>query len=390
MFENLRVLEFASVLAGPAVGQFFAELGASVVKIENPITAGDVTRTWKTQGESTDDRSAYFCSVNWGKRSIGINMEMKEGISIVHRLVQQSDIVIASYKPGDAIRLGVDYPTLSALRPKLIYGQVTGYGSDDPRVGYDAVIQAEAGFMFMNGEPGGNSIKMPVALIDILAGHQLKEGILLAMLQQAKTGEGGFVEVSLMQAAISSLANQATNWLVGGKIPQKQGSSHPNIAPYGDVFRTLEGQEVLLAIGSDKQFRELCNILDFSYLGGDVRFATNVSRVGNRAVLHQLLQEKFSEFDSHTILTRLSRANIPAGIIRNLAQVFETRQAQEILVKSGDRTGVKTYVGAPRLKNSSHFLPPPHFGEHTVEILSDSLHILPHEIKNLISTGSVH
>ena len=135
---------------------------------------------------------------------------------------------------------------LRKLNPKLIYGQITGYGSDDPRVGYDAVIQAESGFMSMNGEPGGNSLKMPVALIDILAAHHLKEGLLLALIQQSRTGMGDFVEVSLIQAAIASLANQATNWLVSGKIPQKQGSAHPNIAPYGDVFTTSDGQEILL------------------------------------------------------------------------------------------------------------------------------------------------
>ena len=262
MFHELKVLELASVLAGPSVGQFFAELGAEVIKVENIHTGGDVTRTWKVKNEETDDRSSYFCSVNWGKKSIAVDLNRKEGKAIIYKLVEKSDIVIASYKSGDAEKLGVDYKTLSSLNPHLIYGQISGFGSSNPRVGYDAVIQAEAGFMFLNGEPDGPSLKMPVALMDILAAHHLKEGILLALLRKNQTGKGDFLEVSLLQAAVSSLANQATNWLVAGVTPQKQGSAHPNIAPYGDIFRTLDGHEILLAIGSDRQFNSLCKILN--------------------------------------------------------------------------------------------------------------------------------
>ena len=182
--KDIKVLELASVLAGPGVGQFFAELGAEVIKVENLKTCGDVTRSWKSAGEETDDRSAYFCSVNWGKQSIAIDLMTGEGREIVHHLAARSHIVIVSYKPGDADKLGVDYGSLSKDHPELIYGQITGYGSGNQRVGYDAIIQAEAGFMFMNGEPGGPSLKMPVALIDLLAAHQLKEAILIALLQR--------------------------------------------------------------------------------------------------------------------------------------------------------------------------------------------------------------
>ena len=223
IFSQLKVLELASVLAGPSVGQFFAELGAEVIKVENVRTKGDVTRSWKTAGENTDDRSAYFCSVNWGKKSIAIDLTHPEGRKIIHQLIPKIDVVIASFKPGDAVKLGVDHEVLAAINPQLIYGQITGYGSKNQRVGYDAVIQAEAGFMFMNGEPGRPSLKMPVALIDILAAHHLKEALLLSLLKRERTGRGGFVEVSLIQAAVSSLVNQATNWLVAGKMPGKLG-----------------------------------------------------------------------------------------------------------------------------------------------------------------------
>lgn len=389
MFEELKVLELASVLAGPSVGQFFAELGATVIKVENPKTFGDITRSWKGAGETTDERSAYFCSVNWGKKSIAVNLETVEGRNIVHRLAEQSDVVIASYKPGDSTKIGVDYETLGKLNPGLIYGQITGYGSNDERVGYDAVIQAEAGFMSINGEPGRTSLKMPVALIDILAGHHLKEGILLAMLQKTNTGKGGFVEVSLIQAAVSSLANQATNWLIGHKIPQKQGSAHPNIAPYGDVFTTADGYEIILAIGSDRQFVDLCELLGMRELALDPKFKTNALRVVNRNLLNHTLRERFSEYEAELIIKTLNHSKIPAGIIRNIKDVFETPQARELLLHSQDRTGLKTYVGSTNLKNSSHFLPPPNFGQHTIEILTEMLNLSKDAIDKLIFTGSV-
>ena len=389
MFENLKVLELASVLAGPGVGQFFAELGATVIKVENPKTSGDVTRSWRANGENTDDRTAYFCAVNWGKQSVAINLDSADGQRIVQKLAAQSDIVIASYKPNDAEKNGVDYPTLRKLNPSLIYGSITGYGPLDPRVGYDAVIQAEAGFMFLNGEPGKTSLKMPVALVDILAGHQLKEGILMALIRRQQTGEGGLVEVSLFQSAIASLANQATNWLIGGIIPQKQGSSHPNIAPYGDVFKTAEGHEVLVAVGNDRQFSHLCDLFGLSEIADDEKFKTNASRVVNRVILHHVLQERISMQSSEAIMTALHSSKIPAGIIQNIKEVFENPQAKQLLLKSGDLLGVKSYVGGPDQQMDSHFLPPPRYGEHTADVLQKWLKLDSKAIQKLISNGTV-
>ncbi len=385
MLSNIKVLELASVLAGPSVGQFFAELGADVIKVENLKTQGDVTRSWKGSGEQTDERSAYFSSVNWGKRSLAIDLTKKEGREIIHRLVAETDIVIASYKPGDGEKLEMDYKTLKKLNPKLIYGQITGYGSDNPRVGYDAIIQAEAGFMYMNGEQGGNSLKMPVALVDILAGHHLKEGLLLALLKKEKTGSGGFVEVSLIQAAIASLANQATNWLVAGSMPEKKGSAHPNIAPYGDVFRTKDGQEILLAVGNDRQFIDLCLLLKIVEISSDVRFSTNQVRVENRKELNQVLQERMNTVMGEAIIEALNNAKIPAGRIQNMKQVFEMPQAKELLFQSSYGTGVKTYVANTNADgdNDVHLLPPPSFGKHSYEILSQNLQFNSEYIKSL-------
>jgi crotonobetainyl-CoA:carnitine CoA-transferase CaiB-like acyl-CoA transferase len=372
MLKGLKILELASVLAGPGVGQFFAELGAQVIKVENLKTGGDVTRTWKGRDEQTDDRSAYFCSVNWGKKSIAVDLSSEEGKSIVQKLVAKSDVVIASYKPGDAEKLGVSYQQLLTNNQQLIYGQITGYGSDNDRVGYDAVIQAESGFIDLNGEKNGEPIKMPVALIDILAAHHLKEGLLLALLKRDRTGEGSLVEVSLIQAAISSLANQATNWLVAKKLPTRQGSAHPNIAPYGESFLTKDGQRILLAIGSDRQFFDLLNVLHLNTLSKNDKFISNHSRVIHRDELTTFLSQAIHQCDSKELMAKINAHKIPAGIIQNMKEVFEMNEASELLIKSDDITGVRTFATKMTgiWQPVTALLPPPHFGEHTEEILS--------------------
>jgi crotonobetainyl-CoA:carnitine CoA-transferase CaiB-like acyl-CoA transferase len=387
--KGLKVLELAAVLAGPGVGQFFAELGADVIKVENLKTGGDVTRSWKTSGEKTDDRSAYFCSVNWGKRSVAIDLSRAEGQQIVQDLASGVDIIIASYKPGDAEKLKVDYPTLSAKNPGLIYGQTTGYGSHNSRVGYDAIIQAEAGFMFMNGEPGGPSLKMPVALMDILAGHHLKEGLLLAMLEKNITGKGRLVEVSLIQSAVASLANQASNWLVANKLPRKQGSAHPNIAPYGDVFFSSDHKEIILAVGGNHHFQALCKILGLNDLAKDQKFSTNASRVENRQALNQEIQAKMNGFESEFLLKLLEKAKIPAGVINDMKQVFEIPEVSELIMESGGIKGVKTLAVQPDLRSFSHLAPPPHFGEHTRKVLSEFLNFTTEDLEKLVSNGII-
>lgn len=369
MFSNVKVLELASVLAGPSAGQFFAELGAEVIKVENLRTHGDVTRTWRGSGEQTDDRSAYFCSVNWGKKSVAVDLTTPEGRTIVHQLAARASIIIASYKPGDAEKLGVSYDQLKTNNPKLIYGQITGYGSDSERVGYDAVIQAESGFMDLNGEKAGQPTKMPVALIDVLAGHQLKEALLLALLKRERSGEGSFVEVSLIQTAISSLTNQATNWLVANKLPSRQGSLHPNIAPYGESFETKDGRRILLAVGSDRQFFDLLKILKIDPLVFENKFSTNHRRIENRDEMNMLLAKAIGELTASELFMQIHKFKIPAGIIQTVQEVFEMKEAKDILIQAHGLTGVRTFVASSTVEHTSRLLPPPHFGEHTDEIL---------------------
>jgi crotonobetainyl-CoA:carnitine CoA-transferase CaiB-like acyl-CoA transferase len=357
ILNGLRVIELASVLAGPSVGQFLAECGAEVIKIENAKTKGDVTRSWKLPSEDCESSiSAYFSCANWGKKSLCL--QLPEDIEKLKSLAANSDIVIASYKPGDAEKLKTDYESLKAVNPKLIYGHITGYGNESDRVGYDAIIQAEAGFTFMNGEKNGNPVKMPVALVDLLAAHQLKAGILLALLRREKTGEGAYVHVSLFEAAVCSLANQATNFLCTGHIPQRIGSEHPNIVPYGTIYRVKDGA-IVLAVGNDKQFRELCAVLGIPETAEDNRFTNNFERVKNREVLNQILSEAFLKFEKNKIFELLSERQVPAGLLRNMKEVFETPLAKGKVLSSGNFKGIRQIAfSIKNLPESLLFHPP--------------------------------
>lgn len=331
-FHNLRVLELAAVLAGPQVGQFFAELGAEVLKIEPP--AGDVTRTWRTPAEAPDAPvSAYFACSNWGKRSVVLDLTTDEGRAALHRLAAAADVVLASYKPGDAEKLGADYATLSALNPRLVYGHITGYGPGRPRAGYDAVLQAETGFMHLNAAgPGHEPQKMPVALMDLLTAHQLKEGLLTALYQRQHTGRGALVHVSLLDSALASLANQASSYLVTGHDPQPLGSGHPSIAPYGTVYEAADGLRLLLAVGADRQFRHLCEALGHAEWAADARFATNPARVQHRAALETLLRTRIAEVSGAALLAELERRAVPAGAVRTVGEALRHESAQAMLL----------------------------------------------------------
>lgn len=398
ILSNITVLELASVLAGPNVGAFFAEMGARVIKVENLKTGGDVTRKWKLPTEDKDaDISGYFSCANWGKESISVNVKKPEGLKIVYDLVKHSDIVLLNYKPGDAEKLKLDYPQLRKLKPNIIYAHLTGYGLDMPWAGYDAIIQAETGFTYMNGEPDSKPTKMPVALMDILAAHHLKEAILMALLKREKTGEGSFVTSSLFEAGIASLANQATNWLVGDKIPRRMGSDHPNIVPYGTVFKTADDKEVVLAIGSDRQFQILTDILGKPELADDERFKSNFERVQNRGALKAILANLISKKDRETLLKELRRRKVPSGAVNTMKEVFSHPIGRKMTLKSttGDGNPIKGHsTVAIHFRDNENpekiVSPPPHYGEHTIEILRDLLNFEDKKIETLISEEVIY
>jgi len=333
-FQDLLVIELASVLAGPAVGMFFAELGARVIKIENKRTGGDVTRNWKGPKEEAEAPfSAYYASVNWGKESRLVDLTEEAAQREIAGLIRSADIVISNFKPASARRLGMAYEQLSDANPRLIYAELTAYGEATARPAFDVILQAEAGFMFMTGMPGGAPVKMPVALIDLLAAHQLKEGILLALLERESSGQGGLVRTSLLASAVAALANQAANWLMGGHIPQRMGSAHPNIAPYGDVFDTLDEKPLVIAAGTEQQFRALCRQLELEGLASQTDFATNAARVRRRASLYRHLAPAFRQRKRSEWLELLGAQGIPVGAIRNMQEVFEWPQARNMILE---------------------------------------------------------
>ncbi|MBC6989232.1 CaiB/BaiF CoA transferase family protein [Hymenobacter sp. BT491] len=374
-FKGLVIIELASVLAGPQVGQFFAELGATVLKIEHAAQGGDVTRSWKTSAEPADtDVSAYFSSSNWGKQSVALDLTTAEGRAAIHTLIARADVVLASYKPGDAEKLCVDYETLANLNPQLIYGHITGYGPEVHRAGYDAVLQAEAGFMHLNALPGQAPLKMPVAMVDLLTAHQLKEGLLTALYRRARTGQGALVQVSLLDSALASLANQGTGWLVTGHDPQPMGSGHPSIVPYGTVYQAADGRRLVLAIGSDRQFQQLCAALGRPSWATDLRFATNSLRVTYRNELEELLQERIREVNGAELLLALEQRAVPAGAVRTVGEALTAKSAQHMLLPpcaafpySGLRTVAFRSNAWPVMPALSA---PPHIGQQSAAVLN--------------------
>ena len=333
IFENLRVVELASVLAGPAVGTFFSELGADVIKIENKTTGGDVTRKWRRPAETSKGPSAYYASVNWDKQSVFLDLRDEDDHAKALKFIKEADIVISNFKKGDDKKFGLTYDRIKEVNSSIIYAHISGFGKQSDRIAYDLILQAETGFMSINGQPDGPPTKMPLAMIDLLAAHQLKEGILCALIKQKEHPNQSFsIEVSLYESAVSSLINQATNWLMNSEVPQRIGSLHPNIAPYGEVFETKDQRSITLATGNDRQFEALCNILEAESLAEDAQFANNRNRVENRQLLEEKLHDYIKNWTAEDFLKQCEKHFVPAAEIKNIKQVFESAQAQEFLL----------------------------------------------------------
>lgn len=330
-FADLKIIDLSTVLAGPSVGTFFAELGAQVLKIEHPKNA-DVTRSWKLASEDASESvSAYFSAVNYGKTYLSLDLKNEKDYATFIDHVQKADILLSNFKKGDDEKLNVTDEQLRSINPSLIIGKITGFGNESDRVAYDLILQAETGFMSMNGTSNSGPVKMPVALIDVLAAHHLKEGLLIALLQRNQSSEIKTVSVSLYDAAICSLANQASNYLMEQHIPQRIGSLHPNIAPYGEIFSTKSNDLVTFAIGSNQHFEKLCDYLNCEELIIDDRFKENKDRVKNRMQLFEYLQEKIKLFDTVTLLNEMHQRYVPAGEIKNLQAVFQEQAAQNLI-----------------------------------------------------------
>lgn len=357
------VIEVAGVLAGPSAGMFLAEQGARVIKIENPVRGGDVTRGWKLASEaSTTDTPAYFCSVNWGKESLTLNLKQPEDQAFLHRLLAQADFLLSSFLPGQASKLGLDPAKLQTHYPHLILAEINGYGRDNARPAFDAIIQGEAGFTHLNGTPG-NTHKMPVALMDVLAAHQLCQALLLAYIKRLNSGEGSRVSVSLLQAGLSGLVNQASNWLVARQVPRAMGSAHPNIVPYGTAYPTAEGPPLILAVGNDRQFASLCKVLQLPLQD---KWTQNAGRVLDRDNLDQAIRHAISQHPSDALQAALRAADVPVGQVLRMDQAMGQDLALDILLQE---KGIRRFVGQglPRVALSS----PPALGAHTTAIRAE-------------------
>jgi crotonobetainyl-CoA:carnitine CoA-transferase CaiB-like acyl-CoA transferase len=386
--SNLRVIELARVLAGPWAAQTLADLGADVVKVEHPAR-GDDTRAWgppylKPPGEQGNHgESAYYLCTNRNKRSIAIDFATREGSELVCDLVKTADIVIENFRPGALAKYGLDHESLMRDNPRLIYCSITAFGQSGPyhhRPGYDFAIQGIGGLMSLtgvaDGEPGGGPMKVGVAVTDLAAGLYGAIGILAAVNARHLTGRGQHLDLSLFDTQVAMLANQASNFLVSGVVPQRMGNSHPNVVPY-QAFVTSDGH-LIVAVGSDEQFRRLCEEIGRPELGRDDRFATNRGRVENRAVLVPELAAALRSGRTATWLERLEAAGIPAAPINTIDQVFAEPQAaaRAIRVELPHPYGSAPSVASPvRLSATPprYHRAPPLLGEHTEEILRDEL-----------------
>lgn len=343
-FENLNVIDLSTVLAGPSVGSFFAELGARVVKIEHPEHP-DVTRSWKLENEPSDAPvSAYFSSINYGKKYLPLDLKKPEHRQQFIELTAAADVVLMNFKKGDQEKLDITDEILRQHNRQLIIGKISGFGDNSDRVAYDLILQAESGIMSMNGTPESGPVKMPIALIDVLAAHHLKEGLLIELLQKERLKmnyAGKSISVSLYDAAVSSLVNQASNYLMTGKVPERIGSLHPNIAPYGELFQTKDGKTITFAIGSNRHFEKLCRHLNLENLTEEVRFNSVQQRVENRQELFELLKPEVKKHEGSQLLQALHEQYVPCGEVKDLQAVFGQREAQQ-LVRTENIAGINT------------------------------------------------
>jgi crotonobetainyl-CoA:carnitine CoA-transferase CaiB-like acyl-CoA transferase len=380
---GLRVLELARILAGPWAGQILADLGADVIKVERK-GAGDDTRGWGPPFVAAADGghlgAAYFHATNRGKRSIELDFESQEGRRIVRKLAARSDVLIENFKVGGLAKFGLDYASLAPDNPRLIYCSVTGFGQTGPyapRPGYDLMAQGMGGIMGITGNPDGEPMRAGVPVSDIFTGVYSAVGILAALAQRKKTGRGGYVDTALVDTTVGILSNQALNYLVSGKVPQRMGNAHPNITPY-QVFPVADGH-IIIASGNDGQFAKLCAVLGEPDLAKDEKFIDNKSRLAHRAELIGHLCKLTAQLPRDALLEKLEAVGVPAGPINDLAQVFSDPQVVDrgmqierpsAAAAGGKIPGVRTPItldGAPMAAER----PSPRLGEHTDEILRE-------------------
>jgi crotonobetainyl-CoA:carnitine CoA-transferase CaiB-like acyl-CoA transferase len=390
---GIKVLDLTRILAGPYCTQALADAGADVVKIEEP-GKGDDTRGWGppfVRGES-----CYFLAVNRGKRSLTLNLKHARGRELLGRLIEGSDVLVENFRPGTLDRMGFSYEACRARNARLVYASISGYGRDGPlggRPGYDAVIQGEAGVMSITGEPQGPPLKVGASLVDVLAGMNATQGILLALLRRQHTGAGGRVDVSLLESALPPLAYHNTTWLLAGEVPRRLGNRHPSLAPY-ETFEAADGY-VIVGVGSEALWRAFCQAAGRPQLASDPRFATNAQRVSGYDDLRAELAPLVRSRPAAEWLRVLEGAGIPCGRVRSVAEALDGEQVRArglLLDLTHPTLGAGRFVGSPiELDGAGRGSrrPPPLLGEHTAEVLAERLGVGGPALEALRAEGVV-
>ena len=385
--DGVKVLDLTRVLAGPYCTMFLGDLGAEIVKIEQP-EVGDDTRGWGPPFAGGE--SAYFLCVNRNKKSITINLKSAEGINILKRLAESADVLIENFRPGTMEELGLGDIDLRAVNPRLVYASLSGFGADGPLrdvPGYDLIIQAWGGLMSVTGMPDGEPTKVGVAIMDIVAGLMLGKSIAAALYAREKLGVGQKIDTSLLEAEIACLINVGSNYLMEGKIPARWGNAHPTIVPY-QAFKTADGF-LVLGVANESIWRRFCAAIGRAELTDDPRFATNANRVENRKSLISILLEIFLARDTQTWLNLLQQAEVPCAPVQTIDQVFSEPQVhhRDMLVEVDHPTAGKVRMAGIPVKFSttpaSIRLPPPTLGQHTEEILKTWLGMKSEEVEEL-------
>ena len=384
--SHVKVLDLSRILAAPWAGQILADLGAEVTKVERP-GAGDDTRLWgppflKGPDGSDTQEAGYYLAVNRGKRSITVSLDKPEGQRIVRELAAKADIVLENYKAGTLARYGLDEASLRRINPRLIYCSVTGFGQSGPRrdqPAYDFLIQAMGGLMSVTGErdgrPGGGPQKVGVPIVDIMTGMYAAVSVLAALARRNETGVGDYIDIAMLDVQVATLANQAMNYLVSGKVPTRNGNAHPNIQPQ-DVYACADG-DVILVVGNDGQFGQLCEVLGRPEWSADERFATNAQRVRHTDELSVLLREQFAAWQRDALVVALDAAGVPCGAINSVEEVFRDPQVQArgMLRHVPHPSGVDVPQVASPMRFANTPLgtqcAPPLLGQHSDEILTE-------------------
>ncbi|TGR64420.1 CoA transferase [bacterium M00.F.Ca.ET.194.01.1.1] len=391
--KGIKVLDLSRVLAGPWATMTLGDLGADVLKIEQP-GSGDDTRSWMPP--SVEGISTYYLGANRNKKSVAVDISKAEGRAIIVELAKKCDILVENFRPASLRKFKLTYEDLKEINPRLIFCSISGYGRGhefEERPGYDFIIQAESGFMSITGAKDGEPMRLGVAFIDLISGMNAVQAILAALFMRERTGVGQWLDISLTDSAQFMLANVSSGYLNTGNEPKRYGNAHPSIVPY-QLFDCADGR-IALAVGNDEQFKRFCSVINLAHLSSDTRFSSNRGRTENRSELLPLLEAAIKPLSLARFLSDLRTVGVPAGELRTVGQAFNSdvaRIRETVVSVPHDEIGTFHSVRSPLRLSESPFeppSPPPAVGEHTEEVLRNELGLCEEQIDRLRSIGAI-